>query len=338
MKPWLVSATLGVVFALTVPPASADTLEAVKARGLVNCGVSEGIPGFSEKSEAGEWRGLDIDFCRAVAAAVFADPAKVDFKPVPQADGIEALRDGTVDLLSTNRSWSLLLETSLNLTFAAVTYFDGQGFMVDKKLGISSALELSGAAVCTIPGTRQENGVETYFKSKQLPYKPVKLKESVEAVQAYEGDRCIVLTGDVSWLHALRLSLSKPDDHMILPERISNLPLGPIVRSDDTRWFKIVRWVVLATLSAESLGVTQANLDTMTGSADPRVRGLLGLDGDYGAALGLEKDWAVRVIAGVGNYAEIFNRNLGEGSRFRMRRGANALWRDGGMQFAPPIR
>lgn len=338
MKPWLVSATLGVFCALTVSLASADTLKDVKARGSLNCGLSDGIPGFSEKSEAGVWRGLDVDFCRAVAAAVFADPTKVVFKPLGSSDGIAALRDGTVDLLASNRAWSLLLETSLNLSFAAVTFHDGQGFMVDRKLGISSALELSGTTVCAIPGTRQERGVDAFFKSKKLPYKPVQLKQRVEAVQAYEGERCIVLTGDMSWLHALRLSLSKPDEHMVLPERISNRPLGPIVRSSDDNWFKIVRWSVLATLAAESLGVSRDNVDDLNGSTNPQIRSLLGLEENLGSALGLNKDWAARVIGAVGNYAEVFDRNLGKESRYRMSRGANALWTNGGIQFAPPVR
>lgn len=338
MKSLLVSVLLGGSLALAASPAVADTLADVKARGTLNCGVAEALPGFSEKSDDGNWRGLDVDVCRAVAAAIFGDAAKVTYVPVAQSDGVESLRDKSIDLLANNRSWSLLLETSLNLTFASTAYFDGQGFMVDKKLGISSALELSGATVCTIPGTRQERGVAEYFASKKLPYKPVKLKESVEAVQAYEGERCIVLTGDVSWLHALRLTLSKPDDHMVLPERITNRPLGPIVRSDDNRWFKIVRWVVLATKEAEALGVTLANTSEMKESKDPRVRGFLGLEENLGSALGLSKDWAARVIAAVGNYGEIYERNLGEQSRFRIKRGPNALWKNGGLHIAPPVR
>ena len=334
----LVSALAGAVLALSATAATAGTLGQVKERGTVRCGVSEGLPGFSLKSQNGTWSGMDVDFCRALAAAIFGDTDKAEFIPLSAKARFKALQSGEIDVLSRNTTWTMGRDTALGLNFAGVSYYDGQGFMVRKKLGVSSALELSGATVCVKMGSTTARNVADFFKSKQMPYKAVVLENAKQTVQAYEAGDCSVFTTDTSQLYAMRLRLAEPDAHMVLPEIISKEPLGPVVRQGDDQWFNLVRWTLFALLNAEELGVTRANVDTMKGSANPAVRRLLGLEGDFGKTLGLDNAWSYRVLKMVGNYAEIFDSNVGQDSPLKIARGVNSLWTQNGLQFAPPIR
>jgi general L-amino acid transport system substrate-binding protein len=318
--------------------AQTKTLDAVKARGAVNCGVNTGLPGFSQADEKGVWTGLDADYCRAVAAAVLGDGSKVKFVPTTAKERFTALQSGEVDLLARNTTWTSSRDSTLGLAFAGINYYDGQGFMVKKSLGVKSAKDLKGATVCVQTGTTTELNLADFFRTSKLDYKPLVFEKVEEALSAYDSNRCDAYTTDASGLYASRLQLKNPDEHMVLPEIISKEPLGPAVRQGDFQWFTIVKWVHFALLNAEELGVTKANVDEMLNSGNPDVRRLLGKEGDHGKGLGLNTDWAARIIKQVGNYGEIFEKNVGLGSRLKIERNLNALWNKGGLQYAPPIR
>ncbi|MFC5583787.1 amino acid ABC transporter substrate-binding protein [Nitratireductor kimnyeongensis] len=339
----IVKALLGsAAIAMMAAPASAATLDDVKSEGHVQCGVNTGLIGFSAPDDQGNWKGLDVDFCRAVAAAIFDDPEAVEFTPLSAKDRFTALQSGEVDVLSRNTTWTISRDTALGLNFAGVTYYDGQGFMINaKKLeGINSALQLSGAAVCVQAGTTTELNLADYFKANNMEYSPVVFEKFEEVNAAYDAGRCDVYTTDQSGLYAVRLNLTNPDDHIVLPEIISKEPLGPAVRHGDDQWLDIVKWVYYALVNAEELGISQANLEEKMNSDNPEVRRLLGTeDGSkLGTDLGLTNDFAVRAIKHVGNYGEIFERNVGAESPLKISRGINALWTKGGLQYGMPIR
>ena len=318
--------------------AGASTLDQVKAKGFVECGVSQGVIGFSAPDDKGNWAGFDVDFCRALAAAIFNDANKVKYAPLSTKDRFTALQSGEVDLLSRNTTWTLSRDTSLGLNFAGISYYDGQGFMVKKSMKVNSALELSGATLCTQTGTTTELNLADFFRTNKMKYEVVAFATADETLRAYEGGRCDVFTTDVSQLFAQRLKLAKPDDHTILPEVISKEPLGPLVRHGDDQWFDLVKWVLFAMIDAEELGVSSKNVDEMIKSPNPEIKRLLGSEGKFGEALGLDNDWVVRIVKQVGNYSEVFDRNVGEGSLLKIERGLNRLWNKGGLQYAPPNR
>jgi general L-amino acid transport system substrate-binding protein len=316
----------------------AAVLDQVKAKGFLQCGVSQGIAGFSAPDDKGNWTGLDIDLCRAIAAAIFNDPTKVKFSPLSAKDRFTALQSGEIDILSRNTTWTLSRDTSLGLNFTGVIYYDGQGFMVRKDKKVNSALELSSASVCTQTGTTTELNVADFFRSRKMKYEIISFATGDETIKAYDSGRCDVFTTDVSQLNAEKLKLAKPGDHIILPEIISKEPLGPVVRHGDEQWFDIVKWTLYAMINAEELGVTSKNVNEMTKSANPEIKRLLGTEGKFGEALGLPNDWVVRIVKLIGNYGEIFDRNVGAGSKLGIERGLNRLWSKGGLQYAPPIR
>ncbi len=321
-----------------VSAASAGTLEDVKAKGFVQCGVNPSLIGFGIADEKGEWSGIDVSFCRAVASAVFGDPTKVKFSPLNAKERFTALQSGEVDLLSRNTTWTMSRDSSLGLMFVGVIYYDGQGFMVRKSLGVSSALELSGAKVCTQTGTTTELNLADYFRSHNMPYEVVAFEKNEEVLQAYEAGRCDAYTTDASGLYAERLKLTNPDDHMILPEIISKEPLGPAVRQGDDKWFTIVKWTLFALINGEELGLTKANIDEKKTSDNPEIKRFVGAEGDFGTGIGLTNEWAYNVIKNVGNYGEIFDANVGPSTKLGIARGLNNLWSKGGIQYAPPIR
>jgi general L-amino acid transport system substrate-binding protein len=318
--------------------ASAQTLKAVKDRGSLICGVSQGIPGFSNPDDKGNWTGLDVDLCRAIAAAIFNDPNKVKYSPLSAKDRFTALQSSEVDVLARNSTWTSSRDTSLGLNFAAVNYYDGQGFMVRKALKVNSALELNGASVCTQTGTTTELNLADYFRANNMKYEVIAFGTADETVKAYETGRCDAFTTDVSQLYAEKLKLANANDHVILPEIISKEPLAPVVRHGDDQWFDIVKWVHYAMINAEELGVSQKTVDDALKSQLPEIRRLVGTEGAYGEQLGLTKDWVVRIVKHVGNYGESFDRNMGPGSKLNISRGINRLWTKGGIQYAPPIR
>jgi general L-amino acid transport system substrate-binding protein len=310
----------------------------VKGRGSLVCGVSQGIPGFSSPDDKGNWSGLDVDLCRAIAAAIFDDPSKTKFVPLSAKDRFTALQSSEIDVLTRNSTWSLSRDASLGLNFTGVNYYDGQGFIVRKSLKVNSALELNGASVCAQTGTTSELNLADYFRANNMKYEVIAFGSADEAVKAYESGRCDAFTTDVSQLYAERLKFAAANDHVILPEIISKEPLGPAVRHGDDQWFDIVKWVHFAMLDAEELGVSSKTLAEAAKSPQPEIKRLLGLEGAYGEQLGLAKDWAVRIIKHVGNYGEIFERDVGSGSKLGINRGLNRLWTKGGIQYAPPIR
>ena len=318
--------------------AGAGTLSEVRSRGELRCGVNTGLAGFAAPDDAGQWRGIDADFCRAVAAAIFGSGEKVKFVPLNAKERFTALQSGEVDLLSRNTTWTMSRDTSLGLTFTGVMYYDGQGFMVRKSLGLSKVEQLAGASICVQTGTTNEQNLADYFTTRNLSYRPVVFERLDEAISAYTTGRCDSFTTDSSQLISERTQLPNPDDSVILPELISREPLGPAVRQGDDQWAGIVRWTHFAMLNAEADGVTQQNVDEMLKSPNPEIRRLLGLEGGFGAGLGLSNDWAVAILKAVGNYGESFERNLGSGSRLGIPRGLNALWKDGGLHYPPPIR
>jgi general L-amino acid transport system substrate-binding protein len=339
MKKAIVSIAFGLAASLVASGASAQaTLNSVKQKGFLTCGSNTGLAGFGLPDAQGSWTGLDVDFCRAIAAAIFNDPTKVRFIPLAAKDRFTALQSGEVDVLSRNSTWTMSRDTQLGLDFPAVNYFDGQGFMVRKKLGVASAKELNGASICTQQGTTTELNLADYFRSNNMKYEVVAFATSDETFKAYDAGRCDAFTTDASGLYSERLRASNPDDHIVLPEIISKEPLGPAVRHGDNQWGDIVRWTHMAMLNAEELGVTKANVDQMKSSANPEIKRLLGTEGNYGESIGLPNDWAVRVIKLVGNYGEVFDKNVGEGSRLKIKRGQNALWTKGGLQYGIPIR
>ncbi len=337
MKVSILPIAAGIALGLTAA-ASAATLDDVKAKGFIQCGVSQGLPGFSNPDSAGNWSGLDVDFCKAMAAAVFGDANAVKFTPLSAKERFTALQSGEVDVLSRNTTWTMTRDTSLGLNFAGVNYYDGQGFMVRKDLGVSSALELSGASVCTNTGTTTELNVADYFRANNMDYEIVAFEKADEVVGAYDSGRCDVYTTDASGLYAQRLKLTNPDEHIVLPEIISKEPLGPVVRQGDDQWFNIARWTLNAMINAEELGVNSGNVDDMKGSENPAIKRLLGEEGSYGEYIGLSNDWALNVIKQVGNYEESFNRNVGPDTELGIARGVNALWSKGGILYAAPVR
>ena len=330
--------TLALAAGLTAQAASAQTLKTVKDRGQLSCGVSQGLPGFSTPDDKGNWTGLDVDICRAIAATIFNDASKIKFVPLSAKDRFTALQSGEIDVLSRNTTWTLSRDTSLGANFTGVTYYDGQGFMVKKALKVNSALELNSASVCVQQGTTTEQNLADYFKGNNMKYEVIAFGTNDEAVKAYESGRCDVFTTDVSGLYADRLKLANPADHVVLPEVISKEPLGPMVRHGDDQWFDIVKWTLFAMVTAEELGITQKNVDEMAKSEKPEVKRAVGTDGNLGEQLGLTKDWLVRIVKAVGNYGELFERNVGAGSKLGIARGLNQLWSKGGIQYAPPIR
>ena len=335
----ILSAIVGTaVLSLAAGIASAATLDEVKSKDSLQCGVSQGLPGFSNPDQDGNWTGLDVDFCRAVAAAVFGDATKVKFTPLSAKERFTALQSGDIDVLSRNTTWTMSRDTALGLNFSVVNYYDGQGFMVRKDMGINSALELSGASICTQTGTTTELNVADYFRSNNMDYELVAFEKNDEVVAAYDAGRCDVFTTDQSGLYANRLKLAEPDAHVVLPEIISKEPLGPAVRQGDDQWLNIIKWTHFAMLNAEQLGITSENLDEMKNSDNPSIKRLLGTEGEFGGAIGLSNDWAYNIIKEVGNYAEVFNRNVGPDTPLAIARGLNAQWNQGGLQYGPPIR
>jgi general L-amino acid transport system substrate-binding protein len=330
--------TLALAAGLSVQAASAQTLKTVKDRGMLSCGVSQGLPGFSSPDDKGSWTGLDVDICRAIAAAIFNDASKIKFVPLSAKDRFTALQSGEIDVLSRNTTWTLSRDTTLGASFTGVTYYDGQGFMVKKALKVNSALELNSASVCVQQGTTTEQNLADYFKGNNMKYEVIAFGTNDEAVKAYESGRCDVFTTDVSGLYADRLKLANVADHVVLPEVISKEPLGPMVRHGDDQWFDIVKWTLYAMITAEELGITQKNLDEMAKSDKPEMKRVFGSDGNLGEQLGLTKDWVPRIVKAVGNYGESFERNVGAGSKLGIARGINNLWSKGGIQYAPPIR
>jgi general L-amino acid transport system substrate-binding protein len=330
--------TLGLALGLgfAAGPAAAQILKAVKDRGSLICGVSQGLPGFSNPDDKGVWTGLDVDFCRAIAAAIFNDPTKVKYTPLSAKDRFEPLKSGEIDVLSRNTTWTLSRDALFN--FVGVTYYDGQGFMVRKALKVNSALELNGASICAQTGTTTELNLGDYFRSNNMRYEIIAFSTADETVKAYESGRCDVFTTDVSQLYAEKLKLANANDHVILPEIISKEPLGPLVRHGDDQWFDVVKWVHFAMLNAEELGVSSKNIDEALKSNMPEVKRLVGTEGNFGEQIGLTKDWVVRIMRHVGNYGEVFDRNVGTGSKLGISRGLNRLWTKGGIQYAPPIR
>ena len=316
-----------------------STLDAVQKKGFVQCGISDGLPGFSYADAKGNYLGLDVDVCRAVAAAVFGDASKVKFSPLTAKERFTALQSGEVDILSRNSTWTSSRDAAMGISFTGVTYYDGQGFLVNKKLGVTSAKELDGATVCIQAGTTTELNLSDYFRANGLKYTPITYDTSDESAKSVEAGRCDVLTSDQSQLYAQRIKLAAPSVYVVLPEVISKEPLGPAVRQGDDGWFKIVRWTLFAMLNAEELGVDSQNVvETAKTTKNPDIARLLGSEGEFGKDLKLPKDWAVQIIKQVGNYAETFNRNVGAGSELKIDRGLNAQWNKGGLQYAPPVR
>lgn len=318
--------------------AIAGTLDDVRAAGSFTCGANPGLPGFSYMDAEGKWTGLDVDFCRAMSAAVFGDPDNVKFVPVSSKERFTALQSGEIDVLSKATTWTSTRDTSMGLNFVGVDFYDGQGFMVRKSLGVASALELSGAAVCTETGTTTELNIADYFRANGMEYNIVAFENHEEVARAYSAGRCDVYTSDASALYSMRLKLADADEHVVLPEIISKEPLGPVVRQGDDQWFNIAKWTLSAMINAEELGVTSANADEMKSSNNPAVRRFLGVEGDYGEAMGLGADWAYQIVKHVGNYGEMYDRTVGKDSPLKIERGLNALWTDGGILYAPPIR
>lgn len=321
--------------------ASAGTLEDVKAKGFVQCGVNgSNLAGFGAQDASGNWTGLDADLCKAVAAAVFSDATKVKYTPLSAKDRFPALQSGEVDILARNTTWSASRDSKLGFDFRAINYYDGQGFMVKKELGVKSALELSGASVCVQSGTTTELNLADYFRANKMEFKPVVFEAQDEADAAYKAGRCDVYTTDQSGLYSIRLKMDNPADHVVLPEIISKEPLGPAVRQNDSKWFDVVSFTHYAMVTAEEFGITQANVEEMKKSENPDIKRFLGEEANntIGADFGLPNDWAVQIIKAVGNYGEVFERNVGQGSPLKIERGLNALWNKGGLQYAPPIR
>lgn len=317
---------------------SAATLDDIKANGFLRCGVTEGTVGFSAPDANNNWVGLDVEYCRGISAAIFNNADSIRYVPLSSPERFTALSAGEVDLLVRTTTWTMSRDTQQGAMFAATNYYDGQGFLVRAADGIASALDLSGAALCIEAGTTTELNAADYFEANGLDYNPVVFTGQDEAWKAYEDGRCDAMTTDSSALASNRSVLQNPDDHIILPEIISKEPLASVVRQGDDVWFNLVRWTHYAMLEAEELGVTSQNVDEMLGSDNPAVKRLLGVEGDFGTAMGLDKDWAYRIIKLVGNYSEIFERTVGPNTDIGLERGINALWKDGGIQYSPPIR
>ncbi len=341
MKTLIALAMAAVGIAAAGPALAGKDLDAVRSRGKLICAVNTSLAGFSVPDSQGKWTGLDVDFCRAVAAAVFGDATKVEFKPTSAQQRFTALQTGEVDILSRNTTWTLTRDASLGLVFTGVTFYDGQGFMVPKKLNVKSAKELDGAEICVQSGTTTELNLADFLRSNKINAKTVVFEKLEESKVAFFNGRCQAYTTDASGLASIRGTDTKnPDDFVILPELISKEPLGPAVRQGDPQWFEIVRWTLFATLEAEELGIDSKNVDQMKSSNNPNIRRLLGSSDkeETGKLLGLKADWAYQVIKQVGNYGEIYERNVGPKTTLRLERGLNAQWNKGGLMYAPPIR
>jgi general L-amino acid transport system substrate-binding protein len=334
----IVGAAIIVMVAGGAALASSPTLEAVRARGSLVCGVNEGLPGFSFVDERGAWSGFDVDFCRAIAAAIFGNPNKVKLLPLSADARFQALADGKIDVLSRNSTWTMGRETEFGLTFVGVSYYDGQGFMVPRALRVRSALELDGAKVCAQSGTTTIDNLADFFAANHMMLQTVATSSTDDSIKKYDAGVCSVLTSDLSQLYALRLRLSKPRDHLILADVISKEPLGPVVRQNDLQWIEIVRWALFAMLNGEELGVSSKTIGQALRSQKPEVMRLVGTSGNFGEEIGLSNAWAANVIRTVGNYGEVFERNLGARTPLAIPRGLNQLWNSGGIQYAPPIR
>jgi general L-amino acid transport system substrate-binding protein len=337
-KPLLAAAAVFGLCAFAAAPAAAQTLKAVQDRGTLLCGVSQGLAGFSIKDDKGEWTGFDVDFCKALAAAIFNDPSKVQYVPLSASERFDALKNKQIDVLSRNSTWTLGRENDSAIVFAGVTYYDGQAFLVPKSRNLTGALELDGSKVCIQNGTTSEPNAADFFETNHINYEVVHGATVADVVADYLSGKCNALTTDESQLFALRSQFPKPDDHAILPDVISKEPLGPVVRQDDVQWFNIVKWVNFALLDAEELGVGSKTIDDALKSQKPSVKRLVGTEGDFGKPLGLSNAWAANAIRVVGNYGEIFDRNVGIHSKLGIPRGLNELWDNGGIQYAPPIR
>ncbi len=325
---------------LSLNSASAGpVVDRVLGKGFVQCGVSQGVPGFSNPTTSGDWSGIDVDVCRGVAAAMFGDANKVKYTPLSAKERFTALQSGEIDVLSRNTTWTLVRDSALGLNFTGINYYDGQGFLVRKSLGVKSALELDGASVCTNLGTTTELNLSDYFRTKGMKFKGVFFEKADEVVAAYDAGRCDVYTTDQSALAAQRTKMSNPAEHMVLPEVISKEPLGPTVSHGDDQWFDIVKWTLYAMIEAEEAGITSKNVDTLKAtSKNPVHRRLLGVEGDTGKNLGLGKDWAYNIVKHVGNYGESFDRHLGPDTAVNLPRGVNNLWTKGGLMYAIPVR
>lgn len=316
----------------------ASTLDDVLARGFLKCGVSEGQPGFSQIDEDGQWQGFDVEYCRAIAAAVLSDADAVEYTPLPASQRFDALVEGEVDILSRNSTWTMARETGLGVSFVGVTYYDGQAFMVRQSMGLTSALELSNTTICANAGTTTVLNVTDFFEQRGMPFELVTFENVDEVVAAYDSRRCDAYAHDTSGLFAQRLNLASPEDHIVLPEVISKEPLSPAVRGGDQTWFNIARWVLFAMINAEELGLTSDNIASFQNSENPAIARLTGAQGDFGQMLGVHADWAFQVVSQVGNYGEVFQQTIGSDSDLGIGRGLNALWSDGGLLYAPPIR
>ena len=338
MKRLATAFAIATVLAFGMQAAGAQTLKAVKDRGQLVCGANGSLAGFGIPDPQGNWTGFDVDFCRAMAAAIFNDPTKVKFVPLTAANRFTALQSGEIDVLARNTTWTMSRDASLGIDFAAVNYYDGQGFMVRKVLKVSSALELNDASVCVQQGTTTELNLADYFRSNHMSLKTVTFATVDEALKAYDSGRCDAYTTDSSGLYGSRVLLSDPGANIVLPEIISKEPLSPAVRQGDDAWEDLVRWTHHAMVDAEELGVNKNNVDDQKNSTNPEIRRLLGLEGQFGEALGLTNDWAYRIIKAEGNYGESFERNVGQGSPLKIARGLNALWTKGGLQYGLPVR
>jgi len=333
-----VAAVFAAALGFALPATAGPTVDKLKQSGL-SCGVPTGIPGFGMPDSQGKYSGLDVDICRAIAAAVIGDPEKVKYVPLTAQQRFTALQSGEVDILSNNTTWTLLRDTTLGLNFGPVVFYDGQGFMVAKKLGVKTAKELNGATICVAPGTTTELNLADYFRANKMEFKPVVIEKVDEIYAAFFSGRCDVISGDASGLAAQRSGrASKPDDYVVLPERISKEPLAPVMRHGDEQWHDIIDWVVYALFEAEEKGITQRNVDEMTKSEDPSIKRMLGITPGMGKALGLDEKWAYNAIKAVGNYGEIFDRHLGPETPIGFERGLNNLWTKGGLIYAMPIR
>ncbi len=329
---------LGVLWSL-VQVASASTLETVKARGMINCGVNAGLPGFAAQDDKGVWQGFDVDYCRALAAAVLSDADKVNYVPLSVQNRFDKLKAGEVDVLARNTTWTMERETKWPLRFVGISYHDGQGFMLKKLMGVTSVFNMGEASICFVNGTTSQANADDFFKDRNMVYTAVSFDNASDALKAYEDGKCDAYTADQSQLYALRLQLKTPDDNVVLPEVISKEPLGPAVRADDAQWFNIARWTLFALINAEEMDLRAPNVDSEVAAAKGAgMRRLLGLEGSFGQDLGLDAAWAARAVKAVGNYGEIFDRNLGAGSKLAIERGLNGLWSKGGILYAPPIR
>jgi general L-amino acid transport system substrate-binding protein len=332
------AAVLVLVGVAGVANAQGTTLNLVKQRGELSCGVNLGLAGFGQPDIKGNWAGFDVDYCKAIAGAVFGDATKVKYVPTTNQERFSALQSGVIDVLVHNSTWNITRDSSLGVIFAAVNYYDGQGFLVKASRGVKSARELNGATVCVGSGTTTELNLADYFKSNNVTYKPLVFEKLDETLQAYLAGRCDAYTTDHSGLYSVRVQLPRSKDHVVLPEIISKEPLGPFVRQGDDQWLTIVRWVHFALINAEELGITQSNVDQVASSINPEIKRFLGKDGDLGKGLGLQNDFAAKAVKAAGNYGEVFERNVGSGSRLKIARGLNNLWNKGGIQYAPPFR